>query len=144
MKASEIRVGQRPQSLLEVVNLVNAGQSDFGEALAEFLDEAKKMDATCLAASLAKAPGWLRDDNPHDANWQDAYLAATAEHLSRAAGIAIPAWTEQGDRFLSRAWFDNQGLQSLNAMMLAQSPLAFRRRFIFTEAHPFAASLNRI
>jgi hypothetical protein len=43
---------------------------------------------------------------------------------------------QQGDRFLSRAWFDNHGLQSLNAMMLAQSPLAFRRRFIFTEAHP--------
>ena len=39
-------------------------------------------------------------------------------------------------KLLRRAWFDNQGLISLNATMLKESPLAFRRRFIFTEAQP--------
>lgn len=136
MTHSKLKVGQRPKSLWEVVDLVNAGQSAFGEALAEFIDEAKKMDPSGLSRSLRVDPGFLSKSNPGFSNWQDAYIGATAEHLCRGANIPIPDWTERRERFLSRAWFDNHGLKSLNAMMVAESPLAFRRRLIFTEAKP--------
>lgn len=129
-----ISVGQRPKSLSEVVDLVNAGQCPFGGALAEFIDEAKKMDPSGLSKSLRIDPGFLSKSNSGFSNWQDAYIGATAEHLCRGANIPIPDWTERPERFLSRAWFDNHGLKSLNAMMVAESPLAFRRRLIFTEA----------
>lgn len=135
MSIAKIKVGQRPKSLCQVVSVVNSGH-EFGPALAEFLDEAKQMDANSLELAMAINPGKLHQDNSGYGSWQDAYLAATAEHLARAADIPIPVWTEQSDRFLSRAWFDNHGLKSLNAMMVAESPLAFRRRFIFTEARP--------
>jgi hypothetical protein len=39
------------------VNSVNAWQIDFGGALAEFINEANKMDLPCLTTSLAKNPG---------------------------------------------------------------------------------------
>ena len=136
MTHNEIEVGQRPKSLWEVVDLVNAGQCEFGEALAEFIDETKKMDPSGLAKSLRVAPGFLNKNNAGFGHWQNAYIGATAEHLCRGANIPIPDWTEKRERFLSRAWFDNQELHSLNAMMVAESPLAFRRRFIFTEAKP--------
>jgi hypothetical protein len=136
MTRSEIEVGQRPNSLWQVVDSVNAGRCEFGEALAEFIDEAKKMDPSGLTKSLQVDPGFLSKNSPGFGNWQDAYIGATAEHLCRGASIQIPDWTEKRERFLSRAWFDNHGLKSLNAMMVAESPLAFRRRFIFTEAKP--------
>lgn len=132
----EFDVGQRPNSLWQVVDLVNAGQCEFGEALAEFIDEAKKMGPAGLSKSLRVYPGFLSKSNPGFSNWHDAYIGATAEHLCRGANIPIPDWTERRERFLSRAWFDNHGLTSLNAMMVAESPLAFRRRLIFTEAKP--------
>lgn len=140
MTPSEFEDGQRPKSLWQVVDLVNAGPCEFGEALAEFIDEAKKMDPSGLSKSLLVDPGFLSQSNPGFGDWQDAYIGATAEHLCRGANTPIPDWTEKRERFLSRAWFDNHGLKSLNAMMVAESPLAFRRRFIFTEAKPLVLS----
>lgn len=136
MNKAPINVGQRPQSLLEVVRFVNEGDYLFSYALREFIDETKKMDPSALADALKEDPGFVDENNPSYAHWQDAYLGATAEHLSRGAKIAIPEWTEKRERFLTRAWFSNSGLTSLNAMLLAESPLSFRRRMIFTEAKP--------
>lgn len=128
--------GQRPKSFASLAQLVNAGLYAFGEALAELVDELKKMDGAELSAAMTIAPEKIEMANADYDESQDAYLAAAAEHIARSAGIGIPAWTENSDRFLRKAWFDNHGLTSLNATMLAESPLAFRRRFIFTEAKP--------
>lgn len=128
--------GQRPASFERAAQLVNAGLYGFGEALAELLDELKKLDGDGLSAAMMAAPAKIGKTNADYGDWQDAYLAAAAEHVARGAGIDIPRWTESRDRFLSRAWFDNHGLTSVNATMLAESPLSFRRRFIFTEAKP--------
>ncbi len=135
MKIS-LRTGQRPASFGRAAQLVNAGLYGFGEALAELIDELKKMDVSDLSDAMAVAPAKFAKKNDDYGEWQDAYFAAAAEHVARGSGIKIPSWTEAQDRFLRRAWFDNHGLSSLNAMMLAESPLAFRRRFIFTEARP--------
>lgn len=104
--------------------------------MAELLDEIKKMDSSVLANAIYEAPDLLRPVCPGYGHWQDAYLGAAAEHIARSSKIDVPAWTEGRERFLSKAWFDNQGLNSLNALMVAESPLSFRRRFIFTEAKP--------
>jgi hypothetical protein len=64
----------------------------------------------------------------------DAYLAALAEHLGLSAQILVPAWTEQQPRFLTEPFFAG-GLESLKAILLAESPLAFRRRLIFISAN---------
>jgi hypothetical protein len=67
--------------------------------------------------------------------WQDAYLGAMAEHLARRWGLAVPGWVDEPRRFLDRPYFvDN--LQLMKPVLLRDSPIAFRRRLIFTEAEP--------
>jgi hypothetical protein len=47
----------------------------------------------------------------------------------------VPAWTGDPSRFLKRPFF-NTPFEDLKALYLAQSPTAYRRRMIFTEAEP--------
>ena len=49
--------------------------------------------------------------------------------------LAIPAWTEHPSRFLKQPYFPTP-LEKLKPMLVAQSPLAFRRRMIFVEHEP--------
>jgi hypothetical protein len=65
----------------------------------------------------------------------DATLAAMGEHLARRWALKIPTWTDQPERFLKRPYFPKHA-QALKPMLIAQSPLAFRRRLIFTEHEP--------
>ena len=62
-------------------------------------------------------------------------LGAVGEHLARRWGLAVPAWTNDAKRFLHEPYFTTP-IENLKAMLLVQSPLAFRRRLIFTEAEP--------
>jgi hypothetical protein len=64
----------------------------------------------------------------------DAYLAALAEYLCRESGMHPPAWTEQPAYYLKRPWFAG-GLENLKAILLAESPTAFRRRNLFVSAN---------
>src|SRR5262245_13310140 len=65
----------------------------------------------------------------------DATLGAMGEHLARRWGLAIPSWTEHPARFLKRPHFPTP-LEELKPLLIAQSPLAFRRRLIFVEHEP--------
>jgi hypothetical protein len=65
----------------------------------------------------------------------DATLGGIAEHLARRWGLSIPKWTERSERFLKRPHFPTP-FSKLRPLLVAQSPLAFRRRFIFTEHEP--------
>jgi hypothetical protein len=89
------------------------------------------------AGRIAEDPGSTDD---HKMN---ALLGAVGEHLSIRWNIgAAPAWTNQLERFLDRPWF--MGHERMKGFLLAESPLAFRRRFIFTEAEPLRrASMPR-
>lgn len=135
MKRLEENEMKRPRTFAQVALRAKLGVSDFGAALAELIDETANMTPLELSKAMEDEPEIIEDPNQKEA-WKDAYLAAAAEHLARKSGIEIPLWAEQSDRFLKRAWFDNHGLKSINAMLIAQSPLAFRRRFIFTEQRP--------
>ena len=65
----------------------------------------------------------------------NATLGAVAEHLARRWSLSIPEWTEDSERFLNRPYFPTP-LEDFKALLIAQSPLAFRRRLIFVEAEP--------
>lgn len=116
----------RPQTLKEAVERALSGD-DFGFSISEFLDEAKKLD---IAKAVEDEPPLMPED------FRNAWVAGAAEHLCRIAEIDWPAWTEKPERFLKKAWFDNSGLDSLKATLLVESPLAFRRRMVFTEKKP--------
>lgn len=65
----------------------------------------------------------------------DAYIGAIAEHLSRRWSLGpAPAWSDDPDRFLDEPYFTAG--PAMHAVLMMVSPMAFRRRFIFTEAEP--------
>jgi hypothetical protein len=61
---------------------------------------------------------------------KDAYLAALAEHLAMLDGSTAPEWSRKPERFLAEPFFAT-GLESLKAILLVESPTAFRRRMLF-------------
>jgi hypothetical protein len=118
----------RPDTLAEVAQRVNGGAA-FGPTLSEFLDEFY-MNPSRRAAMIADEPPHLGDPRDH------AMLGAVSEHLARRWNLpAAPAWTDDSSRFLHEPHFTTP-IENLKAMLLVQSPQAFRRRLIFTEAEP--------
>jgi hypothetical protein len=118
----------RPDTLAEVARRVSAGAA-FGPTLREFLDEFY-MNPERRAAMIADEPPILENTRHH------AMLGAVGEHLARRWNLdGVPAWTDHPSRFLHEPYFPTP-IEKLKAMLLVQSPLAFRRRMIFTEAEP--------
>lgn len=116
----------RPQSLSEAVCCIQAGTPD-RIALAEFLDE--------FYTAAVRQP--MIDEGPALTGnaWLDAYVGGMGEHLARRWDLKIPEWTEHPGRFLHEPAFPD-GLELLKPMLIRDSPIAFRRRLIFTEAEP--------
>jgi hypothetical protein len=119
----------RPATLAEVARRRNKGE-DLAPLLAEFLDTFYGALADAAAEPLvADEPERLPSTEEH------ALLGGVAEHLARRWGLAIPEWSNDPSRFLARPYFTSP-LEGFKALLLAESPLAFRRRLIFTEAEP--------
>lgn len=120
----------RPTSLAEVALRRSRDPArPLAKPLGEFLDAFYEPQAAA-AAMLAKEPDALiaRDEA--------AYLAAVAEHLSGLYGFPAPSWVNTPRYFLDVAsWPDSLG-RSSETIHFAESPVAFRRRFIFTEGWP--------
>jgi hypothetical protein len=127
----------RPGTLLRVLQLVGEGEK-LRFALAGFLDDFyADADPGSRARRVCDDPG-LTDDPK-----MNALLGAIGEHLAMRWNLGSPPiWTNQPARFLERPWF--MGPERMKGFLLAESPLAFRRRFIFTEAEPLRrASMPR-
>ena len=116
----------RPASLKDAVDRMIQGTSPL-IAWSEFLDEFYL--TTGRQSMIDEEPGLT------GVAWQDAYVGAMAEHLARRWGLAVPGWVEDPRRFLSRPYFV-ENLQLMKPVLLRDSPIAFRRRLIFTEAEP--------
>ncbi|MGQ0674425.1 MAG: hypothetical protein ACT4N2_16320 [Hyphomicrobium sp.] len=114
---------RRPRSLAEVGRRAASASRVFDAATREFLDEWQSMTGAEKGDALIEEPVEI-------GRVPDAYLAALAEHLALADDVPIPAWTEAPSRFLSEPHFAG-GLESLKALLIVQSPAAFRRRLIF-------------
>jgi len=114
--------------LAEVARRVRSGAQPFDYALSEFLDAFYLAPERRQEMILAR-PELLADQT------QDALLGAVGEHLARRWNLEIPAWSAEPQRFLKRPYFTTS-LEGLKALLLVESPIAFRRRLIFTEAEP--------
>lgn len=116
----------RPKTLAEVAQLTLNGDS-FDRCLANFLDE---FYASPNPGALTEQPVLLAPASGEQGRVQDAYLAATAEELARAHHLPVPAWVADETRKLHRPWFASP-LAALRAVLLLESPPAFRSRNLF-------------
>jgi hypothetical protein len=116
----------RPKTLAEVARLARGGDS-FDRCVANFLDEFKLAPS---AQALWPEPELLAPTLGDRGRVQDAYLAAVAEHLACAQGFPVPEWAAADERKLHRPWFAS-GLAALRAVLLLESPAAFRSRNLF-------------
>jgi hypothetical protein len=123
----------RPKTLAEVAALSAQGDS-FDRCLANFLDE---FYASPSADALAPTPAFLSPQFGHTGRVQDAYLAATAEELARRFNLPVPAWTASDQRALHRPFFATP-LASVRAVLILESPPAFRARNLFVSENALA------
>jgi hypothetical protein len=117
-----IGFGKRPHTLCEVARRVKRNEQDFDAAVREFLDSFY-LNPERRAEAIGERPDLI---DP----LRDAYLAAVAEHLARSYELPVPEWTDTQGNDLHKPFFAG-GLESLKAMLLAESPTAFRRRLLF-------------
>ena len=115
-----------PKTLAEVAELTARGES-FDLCLRNFLDA---FIAEPAAEALAPEPVRLADNLPELGRVEDAYLAATAEWLAWKFNLHPPRWAFDDARVLRRPWFASQ-LASMRALLLLESPAAFRSRNLF-------------
>lgn len=80
---------------------------------------------------VADSPVWIEAEEHADCN---AYLAAVVETLCREVGLAVPSWRDNPRCYLGRPWFAGR-MESLKAILLAESPVPFRRRNLFVSAN---------
>jgi hypothetical protein len=119
----------RPQTLAEVAALARAGES-FDFALRNFLDEFEsRPDASRLREEPARLADVVADGERHDA-----FLAATAETLAGLHGFDLPGWVWAESRKLRQPWFALPW-SGLRAILLLESPAAFRSRNLFVSAN---------
>jgi hypothetical protein len=116
----------RPATLAEVALLAAQGAS-FDICLANFLDG---FYTSPSAAALAPSPSLLSSQHGELGQVEDAYLAATAEDLAQRFDLPVPGWTFGEERQLHRPWFATP-LASLRAVLILESPPAFRSRNLF-------------
>jgi hypothetical protein len=116
----------RPKTLAEVAQHAIEGDS-FDRCLGNFLDE---FYARPNIRALSATPPLLAPGFGESGRVQDAYLAATAEELARAQQFPVPAWTAADIRKLHHPWFASP-LTALRAVLLLESPAAFRSRNLF-------------
>ena len=116
----------RPRTLAEVAQLTLNGDA-FDRCLASVLDE---FYAAPNVEALADAPALLAPTLGETGRVQDAYLAAAAEELTRMNHFPVPVWVVSDTRKLHRPWFASP-LAALRAVLLLESPPAFRARNLF-------------
>jgi hypothetical protein len=123
----------RPITLAEVAERASRGDS-FDRCLANFLDEFYSAPSS---RALAGEPTQLAPRFADIGRVQDAYLAATAEELAGQFNLQRPTWIDAETRKLHRPWFASP-LAALRAVLLLESPAAFRSRNLFVTENALA------
>lgn len=119
----------RPDSLREAVEQHLASGLPLYHSVSEFLDEFYTRPAE-RQRMVDEEPGLIGDAR------EDAYVGAVGEHLALRWGLCVPEWVHDPRRFLHDPWYVGDVGPALAAFLLMESPMAFRRRLIFTEAEP--------
>ena len=119
----------RPGSLAEVARRRVESGRPLWLALDAFLDAFYEPDAS-REVMLAEEP------SPGLSVQEGAYLAGVADYLCDIYRLPHPAWTTRAAYFLPQAYWPETLGPAFERVCAAESPTAFRRRFIFTEAQP--------
>ena len=116
----------RPKSIAEVATLVGGGQK-FDLVLADFLDGFYQKPGL---EALIEKPVFNRVGSEVNVDLLTAYLASTVEHLAAENNFEPPEWCSDIGRSLRAPWFASE-MSSLRALLIHESPPAFRSRNIF-------------
>jgi hypothetical protein len=124
---------RRPKSLREVA-VETETYEDFGMNLRDFLHEFARARerGQPLAPMLADEPPRIATRFP-EGNICDAFIAGTADYLSRVNRIPTPLWAQSADRVLERPWFSEPALEA-RLFLLRDTPSAFKEKNIFVMA----------
>ena len=135
-------MNQRPSTLKAVAER-SASLADFGQHLRDWLHELRLVSSRPLAAAaVAEEPPRLSRKFAQG-KIADAWLAAYAEHLAVKAGIQPPNWVFASSRVLAEPSFNDKNESTrLRALALAHTPLAFKRRNIYTPSVDLPLSLR--
>jgi hypothetical protein len=107
--------------------------TDFGGNMREWLHEIRRFSSRReVRESIESEPVKLRDRFP-EGQVADAWLAAYAEHVASRIKCDPPDWAFDTSRVAEKPWFaDTLSSPISRALALAQSPLAFKRRNLYT------------
>ena len=123
-------IWRRPKSLREVAEESHR-YGDFGYHLKDFLHEFAwaHQHHLPMESMLAEEPPRLAQ-RFEEGNICDAFVAATADHLSRVNGILTPAWALNDDLVLAKPWFSEEFL-NVRLRLLRDTPSAFKDKNLF-------------
>ncbi len=120
----------RPRTLAEVAS-GSATYHDFGYHLKDFLH------AFAEQRRQGRDPSPMFAEEPQRLGSQfaegpvcDAFLAGTADHLSRISGVHTPVWALQEDRILLEPWFA-EPFPEVRMRLLRDTPSAFKDKNVF-------------
>lgn len=119
----------RPSSLAEVARRRTETGRPLWLALDAFLDAFYAPGAPRAAMLAEEPPSGL-------AVQEAAYLAGVADYLADVYRLEPAGWTGKPEYFLAQAYWPERRGPAFEAVCAAESPTAFRRRFIFTEGRP--------
>jgi hypothetical protein len=107
--------------------------TDFGFNVREWLHEIRRLSSRPqLERAIAEEPPILRD-RFLGGGTADAWLAAYAEHLATNTGSLPPDWSFKSGRIADEPWFSDELISpKLRALAIVRSPLAFKRRNLYT------------
>ena len=142
ISAQTVKMNQRP-STLKTVAEQSESLADFGRNLRDWLHELRLVSSRPLAAvAIAEEPPRLSGKFAQG-EVADAWLAAYAEHLAIKAGIQPPSWVFTSSRVLTEPSLNEQNESPrLRMLALANAPLAFKRRNIYTPSVDLPLSLH--
>jgi len=123
---------RRPASLKEVADLSDS-MAEFGLNFTDWLHEVRRLSSRGqIERSYLQEPRIL-EARFKGGKAADAWLAAYAEHAASHIGRPPPEWAFDESRVAAEPWFsDVLGSKRLRASSLARSPLAFKRRNLYT------------
>ena len=104
--------------------------NDFSYAILDFVDRFNEDPNPEL---LAEEPSLLAESLLDD-GVADAWLASTAVFLAKKHQVTIPQWARHNARVLATPWFAAKS-PNLKAILLQESPAAFRVRNLFVSAN---------
>lgn len=127
-------ISPRPDSLAVVAERATDPRT-FRFELADFLHEFQHRGGLTM---LADQPQRMADRFESGAVY-DVFLAAAAEHLAHQIGCEVPAWAGNETRVMPAPWFAAKS-NDLRAVLLIESPAAFRARNLFVSANALSVA----